>query len=207
MMLADCPVCREPLKWTYLLRTMWSQWPCARCGSLLGIDQKRRLLSMFVMVPAIIVAVYLTRSGWPDIVAFPVIILIWLPCFLVLDRAAVIERRGFRCKQCGYDLRGQVAPRCPECGKELDAEERAILETGVVPHAAAARRGRGWIAVVVLSIVFLLTCLAVGVTRYQAVRVQAASRQAVAAAQVAQQAAAGTQPARADGAGVGDESP
>ncbi len=27
------------------------------------------------------------------------------------------------CIECGYDLRGQVVPRCPECGTAFDPQE------------------------------------------------------------------------------------
>ena len=32
------------------------------------------------------------------------------------------------CLKCGYDLRGQTVPRCPECGAEFDAEKRFEVE-------------------------------------------------------------------------------
>lgn len=47
----------------------------------------------------------------------------------VLDqvkRARPIRKRAARCLRCGYDLRGQTTPRCPECGLEFDPEQ---LET------------------------------------------------------------------------------
>ncbi len=31
------------------------------------------------------------------------------------------------CRQCGYDLRGQAVPRCPECGRAFD---RGLLSAG-----------------------------------------------------------------------------
>jgi len=193
-LLAECPVCRQPLRWTYLLRTWWSRWPCDRCGSLLGIDRKRRLLSILpIVLLALPVSMYLTRSGWPDFIALPVILILWLPWFLLLERVAVLERLGFRCRQCGYDLRGQTVPRCPECGQEFDAVERAYLETGVFPSGPVRRRSRAWFAIPLLLFAVTLTGLAVGITHYRAVQARIAGRQALAAQQAAQ--AAGQAPA------------
>jgi hypothetical protein len=201
-LLAECPVCRQPLRWTYLLRTWWSRWPCDRCGSLLGVDRKRRLLSILpIVLLALPVSVYLTRSGWPDLIALPVALILWLPCFLLLERAVVLERRGVRCRQCGYDLRGQTAPRCPECGQEFDAAERAYLETGVFPSGPVRRRSRAWFAIPLLLFAVTLTGLAVGITHYRAVQARIAGRQALAAQQATQaaaQASAGQPPAAGD---------
>ncbi len=210
-LLAECPVCRQPLRWTYLLRTWWSRWPCDRCGSLLGVDRKRRLLSILpIVLLALPVSVCLTRSGWPDLIALPVALILWLPCFLLLERAVVLERRGVRCRQCGYDLRGQTAPRCPECGQEFDAAERAYLETGVFSSGPVRRRSRAWFAIPLLLFAVTLTGLAVGITHYRAVQVRMAGRQALTAQQAAQAAgqapvsqlsAAGDQAATAPAAG------
>ena len=35
------------------------------------------------------------------------------------DRLVVLEARGDRCKQCGYNLTGNVSGVCPECGTEV----------------------------------------------------------------------------------------
>jgi hypothetical protein len=196
-LLAECPVCRQRLRWTYLWRPMWSQWSCARCGSLLTIDWKRRLLSLLpIVLLALPVSMYLTRRGWPDFVALPVAFILWLPWFLLLERVAVLERRGFRCRQCGYDLRGQTVPRCPECGQEFDAAERAYMETGVFPSGPVRRRSRAWFAIPLLLFAVLLTGLAVGITHCRGVQAQIARRQALAAQQAAKAAgqAAASQP-------------
>ena len=191
-LLAECPVCRQSLHWTYLWRPMWTRWSCSACGSLLTIDWKRRLLSILIMPLAFLVSMYLARNGWPGYMALSVVLVLWLPCFLVLDRAAVLERRGFRCQQCGYDLRGQIAPRCPECGRELDADECAILETGVFPHGPTPRRSRAWLAIPLLVFAFLLTSLAVGITHWAG---RARLARLAAGGVPLTQPAAGTQPA------------
>ncbi len=39
-----------------------------------------------------------------------------------LLRELLIERGILVCVHCGYDLRGQTEPRCPECGRAFDPE-------------------------------------------------------------------------------------
>jgi hypothetical protein len=47
--------------------------------------------------------------------------------WLLRHRAvALLRKRIIRlgiplCRHCGYDLRGQIEPRCPECGRQFDA--------------------------------------------------------------------------------------
>lgn len=35
-------------------------------------------------------------------------------------RIVPTRRRVTKCRECGYDLRGQTLPRCPECGREFE---------------------------------------------------------------------------------------
>ena len=37
-------------------------------------------------------------------------------------RQAILDRGEPICMQCGYDLRGQTQPPCPECGTAFDAD-------------------------------------------------------------------------------------
>lgn len=136
---------------------MWSQWRCAGCGSLLGIDRTRRLVAIppFVVI-SLAVVLFLTRMGFHDLLLIPLLVIFGLPWFLLIDRAVVLERCGFRCRTCGYDLRGQSAPRCPECGQEFNPDERAYLETGVYPRPALRRRRRGLIGVLLIVMLGLL---------------------------------------------------
>src|SRR5690606_13106484 len=120
--LAECPVCRLRLPWTYLLRPFWSRWRCGRCDSLLRIDGRRRLLALSLSVPTVFAGSFvLTQVGWPDHLAPLMPLTLWVLLFVAVDRPAVVGRCGLRCKGCGYDLRGQVFPRCPECGCDLTA--------------------------------------------------------------------------------------
>ncbi len=81
-----------------------------------------------------IIAAYLPSSSPPHLATIlfsvlmniPCLLLVYLTCFLWRKR----QRRFLRekliakgvpiCIQCGYDLRGQIDPRCPECGTGFD---------------------------------------------------------------------------------------
>ncbi|MFH1748625.1 MAG: hypothetical protein ABIG44_16440 [Planctomycetota bacterium] len=172
-LMAECPVCRQPLRWTYIFRTLWSRWHCAHCGSLLRINMARRLLAVFPMVAVIMaISMTLSRIGGTNATTVPLmailIILLFPLYFLLVDRAVVIERAGFRCQGCGYDLQGQVVPRCPECGRELDEQERAFLERGVPPPPVKTSGRRGTIILIICIVIFLGTLVIVGFTHYYA---------------------------------------
>ncbi len=59
-------------------------------------------------------------------------VLATLPAAILVTRAApgILRRNlaqlgGLVCEQCGYDLRGQIDPRCPECGLPFDPRRLA----------------------------------------------------------------------------------
>jgi hypothetical protein len=188
---AECPACRQPLRWTYILRTVWSQWRCNACGSLLGIDRKRRVLAIFPFVGMALCLGWLTpRLGLGDLVFLPAIVGLAAPYFLLIDRAVVLERHGLRCQRCGYDLRGQTVPRCPECARELDARERARLEAGASAGLPVAERPRRRAAIALVIIVPLLISVGSGFVLWH-----------LGSAKLARQRGAATQPAplRVDG--------
>ncbi len=183
---AECPVCREPLRWTYVLRPLWSQWRCGRCGSLLGVNRRRRLLAILPFIVLLLSAsVFLSRAGWGDFAVIPVVLVLWIPYFLLLDRASVLERCGFRCKRCGYDLRGQVVPRCPECGREFDAEEKARFDAGLFADATPTAPPRRRLALTLLIIVPLLLTVGLGIAHWRSYSVRLARQRAVATQPVA----------------------
>jgi hypothetical protein len=167
---ADCPVCHASLRWTYVMRPIWSRWRCERCGSLLGVDGKRRMLSVLVFAVVPVGGAFLAPVGVRDVAMLLLALAVCAPVFLVLERARVLERCGLRCKGCGYDLRGQVTPRCPECGRDLDESERALLATGALPATSARPRRAAWIMVGLLVVCFVATLVAVGFTRYRVSR-------------------------------------
>lgn len=50
---------------------------------------------------------------------------------------------GPRCGQCGYNLTGAPANRCPECG-------RPFIEAGIVTNPATSLRKRRWIGITLI---------------------------------------------------------
>ena len=165
--LAECPVCHQPLRWTYLLRTMWSQWRCDACGSLLAINRNRRILAIVPFVAlTLVMGLFISRLALGDWLLIPAALVLAVPYFLLIDRAVVLERRGFRCQECGYDLQGQVVPRCPECGREFDELEKAAMESGVPPIRTVGSRRRFWIGWLLLAILGTVVFAGLGLTFY-----------------------------------------
>ena len=158
----ECPVCRHPLPWTFVLRPAWSQWRCVVCGSLLAINARRRFLMLIPFVAVLLLIPLLaTATGIPPLWAMVVVTLLAvIP--IVLQPPRVRERCGLRCKTCGYDLHGQVVPRCPECGRDLDPEERGFLETGAYPTPPGRDRPRRWAILLLILLIALGLTVAVG---------------------------------------------
>lgn len=161
-LLSECPVCRMPLRWIDRSRPLWARWRCRHCGSLLAVDVRRRLLLVLVLLLLIFtIGAALSRATGNSLLAMGLVLAIWTPVFVLLERAVVLERCGLRCMSCGYNLHGLVTPRCPECGTELDAEQRAALETGVAPaHRGSSNRAA---IIAVLLAILLLNLLIAGV--------------------------------------------
>lgn len=159
-MVSECPVCRHPIN-AFLFLLKLSSWSCRGCGSRLRMNKSRRYLALVPFGGIVVVAAtFLSRAGWTDFAVIPVAVVVWLPCFLFFDRAIVLERRGFWCQDCGYDLRGQVDPHCPECGRDFDSTETAQMKlpdptTAVKRHT----RKRGYVRLV-LAIVLVLALAA-----------------------------------------------
>lgn len=158
----ECPVCRTRLAWTFMLRPAWSQWRCDVCESLLAINAKRRFLLLVPYLIAIALSVLAARQLriepiWGIVTAGAVGLIV-----IVLQPARVLERCGLRCKGCGYDLRGQVATRCPECGRELDGNERHFLATGTFPRPQRRGLGKGWALLLICVLIALALSVAFG---------------------------------------------
>ncbi len=156
-MVNECPVCRHAVN---VFRTMLrrSAWTCATCGSLIVMDKGRRYLALMPCTAITLLgAIYLTRSGWAgDWVAAPLSVAAWFSFMLLLDRANVLERRGFRCRKCGYDLRGQIDPLCPECGRQFDSSETVQMELPDPTQLVQGQeRRRGYLGLVFGAVVLL----------------------------------------------------
>ncbi len=170
----ECPNFREPIPWSRVcFTTAWGSWTCHGCGSLLGVNVRRRLLGAAVLVVAMLSVTSALRLplGWNVPIMLLIILAVWVPYFLLFERARVLERRGFRCHRCGYDLQGQVEPRCPECGLEFSTADPARDARARDDENAErpARRGRHtWLIVIMATLLFLGTVLAVGLTLYMA---------------------------------------
>ena len=157
-MLAECPDCRRRLRWTYVLYMSASQWQCEGCGSLLEFDGRRRMLTVALSLPAVAAMAYNVPSvGLGGLAIIGVILGVQCCFFLLLDQSVVFERCELHCYGCGYDLRGQVAQRCPECGAAMDDTQRQILETGRFDLVVIRRRRT-------VSLGFVVFLIASGVT-------------------------------------------
>jgi hypothetical protein len=170
----ECPNCREPIPWSRVFfTTAWGSWTCNGCGSLLGVNVRRRLLGVAVLIIILLSVTSVVRVplSWDLPIVLLIFLAVWVPYFLLFERARVLERRGFRCHRCGYDLQGQVDPRCPECGLEFstaDTARSARANHDDDTKRPARRRRYAWLVVIIAALMFLGTALAVGLTLYMA---------------------------------------
>ena len=164
-MAAECPVCRTGIPWHRTFRTSaWGKWRCDGCESLLTVDIRWRFVALGVAVAAMFSATRVVRApqAWDLPVVVVVMSTVMIPYFLFLERARVLDRCGFRCQGCGYDLRGQSAARCPECGQNFNPDELARVQksySAVQPGSKVARRTG--VVLVTLVLVFVTTVLLV----------------------------------------------
>ena len=163
MMVNECPVCRHPIN-AFVVMSRRSAWTCHTCGSLLRMDKNRRYLALLPFACIVLVAVtFMSLAGWTKFAVILVAVVAWLPCFLLFDRAIVLERRGFWCQDCGYDLRGQVDPHCPECGREFDSNETAQMElpdpTRLVQGQERKRGCLGLILLIALTVALTVSVI------------------------------------------------
>lgn len=171
-MAIECPVCREPIPWYKLfISTAWSRWECKRCESTLAVNVARRMFAVLLALAVMGATRMLMRvpADWEVPLLVASMLVVFVPYFMFFERARVVERRGFRCRQCGYDLTGQVDPRCPECGLSFNDDEIARMKRlGRAEDAAMpTRRKRDAMAVVGVCLVLLLaTLVALGFTAW-----------------------------------------
>ena len=170
----ECPNCREPIPRIRLfLTTAWGRWRCSRCGSLLGIDVRRRFLAM---IPYFGILILLFAFGGVTAhslaIGLPIIVGIGLINFMLLDRPVVHERTGFRCRKCGYDLQEQVEARCPECGSEFDSNKLAAHKAGG-PGRPPTVSWSGWRIAGVVLLIALTILLVLGLVYLRRARTRA----------------------------------
>ena len=171
---AECPNCRRriPFRRT-VLTTAWGRWHCDGCGSVLGVNVKRRVgITILGGCLPIAITMLLPRIGLSTVYMVPFVIVAFALLLYFLDGAVVHERRGFRCRECGYDLRGQREPRCPECGAAFDPTRIALMTPADAGDDGQGRRRirrrAGWIAIAGMVVLFI--ALAFGVLMQMRVR-------------------------------------
>lgn len=164
-MALECPNCRASVSfWRSIRTTAWGRFPCKLCGSILGIDVKRRALAVIPLLACmafLLFAARLQRFGtyglFAGYLASSVLI------FYLFENIILIERRAFCCRKCGYELEGLTVPRCPECGTGFDpAERQRILERVGKPIPRARYR---W--VLALLVLLLLGTLVANILTYR----------------------------------------
>lgn len=161
----ECPNCREPQPVRYVMKPLWGTWTCAACGAVMGIDVKRRVIAVGCVLAVCMTVMFVLE--WRGMMVgrgnaylgLATLASVGLVIVYFVDRAVLIQRTGKRCGTCGYDLRGQIAERCPECGVRFDpAERRAeVSAEDRMRRAAMRRRARvlGVVIIVALGLAFM----------------------------------------------------
>jgi hypothetical protein len=195
----ECPNCRQPIPRSRLFfTTAWGRWRCSACGSLLGINVRRRLLATIPWICILFLLIGVARiTSYGVLIAGPVIIVAGMLNYFLFDRPVVHERSGYRCRRCGYDLQGQVEARCPECGLEFDMAELDAHRAGGLVEPPRPSRSRFGIAFAIVAGV-LTVLLGLGVMYTRAVRGRVARQQAIIIRQAANRNSAAEESATED---------
>lgn len=165
-----CPVCRGPLPWLKtFFRPAWARWECTDCGSIIGIDTRRRVLAICVWTAVLLGWMFWMRNAAiPMPVVFAGLLVLCFITITLIDRIVPIEIRGVRCTGCGYDLREASDDACPECGTVIEDYILARIQTGehghplTVPHAMRQR----WLLILLIlfvSVALLAAGLMLGI--------------------------------------------
>jgi hypothetical protein len=169
---AECPNCRQPLPWYRTFITpLWGSWRCGFCEALLGVNKRRRLLGMIPWLGIVLLLVGVANiTALGHVIALPTLVVVGVTYFVMYDRAVVLERTGFRCRECGYDLQGQERGLCPECGEAFSVNDLADYKTGVAENQPR-RRAMGWVGWGALITISLLivggTFFVLGLIKYK----------------------------------------
>ncbi len=110
-------------------------------------------------------------------VAYPLLLVLGLANYFLFDRPVVHERTGFRCRQCGYDLSGQVVSRCPECGSPFEMDDLARHKMAGPEKRSKVPHAQRWVFTALLIVVGT-SVLAAGILYYKTARTRAARQQA-----------------------------
>ena len=124
-MLLKCPVCRRPISWKHrvLRNPFGAKWECPECRSLLGLKGKRPVEAGIVLTCIGFGAYEILGVGkYGAIVAIPIVGGLCTAVLLAFERVVCYEARQAHCPCCGYDLRGVLGTRCPECREPTGAD-------------------------------------------------------------------------------------
>ena len=95
----------------------WRTFRRKACGSILGISLGRRIFAAVIWLVVFLFCMEsLGFAAWGRLYTYPVMAVSLVVVLYACERVVLVERRAFTCKNCGYDLRGLPAARCPECG-------------------------------------------------------------------------------------------
>lgn len=170
MLSLQCPVCRAHVSRlaTFVRPAGMHKWRCDGCGSLIGISLAHRWLMCIPMMIAMLGCIMGARAlALPGSVGTAGAVISVVFFCLIIDRMHVYERCGVCCRRCGYDLRGQQSSTCSECGEEIGAAERELLEriaTGEALPTTTYRRSKLLVGTVILLIVSMSAFSILGMT-------------------------------------------
>lgn len=132
-MAVQCPNCTTPVPTERRVFRAWlfAKWRCKRCGSLLGFNKGRRIAAVaavgivaFLLLQ--LIQWFVKPGGFPrQMILVGCLAIFAALSMMQLEGIVVLERCGFFCGHCGYDLSGSPARVCPECGKAVPEDVAA----------------------------------------------------------------------------------
>lgn len=167
-----CPVCHQdfPFMRQFLTPT-WGSFQCTACDSQLGVNAYRRFFVVPIWIGLYYFATRYIRlpASYDIVTVLGTFMVMYILYFAWFEKPRIIQRCGFRCKDCGYDLQGQKDPRCPECGRVFDETETSQMKRLLQFETVKPRKRSSVVIIVFMIVFFILTLLAVlGVRVYNA---------------------------------------
>ena len=137
----ECPNCRESVSFFRSFRTTaWGSFRCKACGSVLGISFPRRMIAVGIWTGVLLLSMGVLRlSAWGPLWSYSAMGVMFVAIFYLCEKIVLLDRRAFTCKRCGYDLRGLIETRCPECGTDFDPAERERIVARMASPAPKPR--------------------------------------------------------------------